>query len=474
MATISSPGIGSGMDIAGIVGKLTELERQPLVQLKKQAGSLQSRLSVYGQVKSQMATLQDAASKLSTNGAWSQIKVSSSNNAVVSAAATGTPIPIKLNIDVIKLAKGQVSSFATVEVDQSLSNGTLEIQQGSWASGVFSPNGGVPTIIDIEDGQNTVDQIAAKINSSGGNVQAYVVQEAAGARLVLRSINTGKDQGFDVKVIASGNGQSQENGNGNGNSATALEAELRFSSPVGDQFAQDAQFKVDGIELTSASNTVAQAIPGLSLQLQQVSTSQVQINIENDQETVKKNIQTFLDSYNTLNSTLTNSMKYNSDTKVSSTLQGDSTAVGIQSALRSLFRTEISGLKYQRVSDVGISIQSDGSMGLDAKKFESALANTADLKVLFAGATGNDTLGLAKKVDTFIKSALNTEGRVSVRANALQSAISRNMEDQQRVNDRAERTQARLFKVYNNMDSKVGSLNALNSYVSQQLASLGK
>ena len=467
MATISSPGIGSGMDITGIVTKLSDLERQPLVQLKKQAGSLQSRLSVYGQVKSQMASLQDAAAKLSSSSAWSQTKVNSANNAAVTATATGNAMPMKLDIEVVKLAKGQVSSFATVAVDQTLSNGSLEIQQGSWASGVFSPNGGVPTIINIEDGQNTVSQIAAKINSSGSNVQAYVVQDATGERLVLRSMNTGKDQGFNVKLNSAITSPDPS-------IVAPTSVPLSFVSPAGDQFAQDAQFKLDGIEFTSGTNTVTQALPGLSLQLQQVSTAPVQISVEYDQEAVKKNIQTFLDSYNTLNSTLSSAMKYSTETKTSAALQGDSTAVGVQSALRSLFRTEISGWKYQRVSDIGITLQSDGSMGLDAKKLESAMANTSDLKALFVNSTGLESLGLAKKVETFIKSALNTEGRVAVRTDALQSAISRNLQDQQRVNDRADRAQARLTKVYNSMDSKVGSLNALNSYVSQQLAAMSK
>ena len=467
MATISSPGIGSGMDITGIVTKLSDLERQPLVQLKKQAGSLQSRLSVYGQVKSQMASLQDAAAKLSSSSAWSQTKVNSANNAAVTATATGNAMPMKLDIEVVKLAKGQVSSFATVAVDQTLSNGSLEIQQGSWASGVFSPNGGVPTIINIEDGQNTVSQIAAKINSSGSNVQAYVVQDATGERLVLRSMNTGKDQGFNVKLNSAITSPDPS-------IVAPTSVPLSFVSPAGDQFAQDAQFKLDGIEFTSATNTVTQALPGLSLQLQQVSTAPVQISVEYDQEAVKKNIQTFLDSYNTLNSTLSSAMKYSTETKTSAALQGDSTAVGVQSSLRSLFRTEISGWKYQRVSDIGITLQSDGSMGLDAKKLESAMANTSDLKALFVNSTGLESLGLAKKVETFIKSALNTEGRVAVRTDALQSAISRNLQDQQRVNDRADRAQARLTKVYNSMDSKVGSLNALNSYVSQQLAAMSK
>jgi flagellar hook-associated protein 2 len=468
MATISSPGIGSGMDIAGIVKKLSDLERQPLVQLKKQVGTLESRLSVYGQVKSKMASLQDAAAKLTSNEAWSQFKVTSSSSAAVTATAGSSAMPVKLDLEVVKLAKGQVSSFATVSVDQSLRHGSLEIQQGSWASGVFSPNGGVPTVISVEAGQNTVSTIAAKINSSGGNVQAYVVQDASGERLVLRSSTTGKDQGFDVSFEPSNPGQN--NGNGNGQQ----EPILSFLQPFGEQFAQDAQFKVDGIALTSPSNIVTQALPGLSLSLQQVTSAPVQISVENDQEAVKKNIQALIDSFNALNSTLGNAMKYSPDTKSSAPLQGDSTAVGVQNSLRSLFRSEMPGLTFTRLSDVGISFQRDGSLGVDSKKFESALANPSGLKSLFTASTGPENMGFAKNVETFIKKTLDTDGRVSVRAEALQSAIKRNQQDQERVNERADRAQARLFKVYNSMDSKVGSLNALNSYVSQQLAAMNK
>jgi flagellar hook-associated protein 2 len=102
------------------------------------------------------------------------------------------------------------------------------------------------------------------------------------------------------------------------------------------------------------------------------------------------------------------------------------------------------------------------------------LEKQAALKALFAGTTGAEGSGLAKKVETFIKDALDTDGRVALRSEALQSAIKRNLQDQERVNDRADRAQARLFKVYNAMDSKVGSLNALNSYVSQQLSAMNK
>jgi flagellar hook-associated protein 2 len=466
MAAISSPGIGSGMDISGIVNKLADLERQPLVQLKKQVGTLESRLSVYGQVKSKMASLQDAAAKLTSNDAWSQFKVTSSNSAAVTATADSKSTPVQLDLEVLKLAKGQVSSFATVAVDQSMRHGSLEIRQGSWATGVFVAGGGAATVISIEDGQNTVSTIAAKINSSGSHVQAYVVQDASGERLVLRSSTIGKNQGFDVRFDPSNPGQN------NGNSPQS--PSLIFSEPSVEQRDQVAHFKVDGIELTSHSNTVTQALPGLTLSLQQVSSAPVKITVENDQEAVKKNIQALIDSFNALNSTLGNAMKYSPDTKSSAPLQGDSTAVGVQNALRSLFRSEMPGLPFKRLSDIGIAVQRDGSLAIDAKKFDTALANPSDLKSLFTSSTGSENLGFAKNIETFIKKTLDTDGRVAVRSEALQSAIKRNQQDQERVNERADRAQARLFRVYNAMDSKVGSLNALNSYVSQQLASVNK
>jgi flagellar hook-associated protein 2 len=132
------------------------------------------------------------------------------------------------------------------------------------------------------------------------------------------------------------------------------------------------------------------------------------------------------------------------------------------------------GLPFTRLSDVGISFQRDGSLGVDSKKFENALANSTAMKSLFKDSTGPENIGFAKNIESFIKKTLDTDGRVAVRAEALQSAIKRNQQDQERVNERADRAQARLFKVYNSMDSKVGSLNALNSYVSQQLAAMNK
>lgn len=444
MPSISSPGIGSGLDISGIVNKLAELERQPLVQLQKAASSVQSRLSLYGQVKSQLSSLEDAAQKLGSSSGWSGMTVSSSNPAAISATAVPGSKSASFSVEVTALAKKQV----TVVAPGQLSNGSLVLHQGSWATGAFVSTGGAAVTITIDDSANTLAAIAGKINSSSSGVEAMVVQSAEGERLVLRSTQTGAASGFNV----------------------SLESSFDELPPA--QQAQDARFLVDGLEFTSSSNSVAEALPGVSLKLTQVTTEPVEIKLEQDKEAVKKSIQALVDAYNTVNSTLANAMKYNPETKSAAPLQGDSTAVGLQNSLRGLMRTELAGQPFERLQDLGISLQLNGSLTVNSSKLDAALEKPVDLKQFFASSASGQPRGFGLQVVDFVKGALSSDGRVTVRTEALQAGMKRNSSDQDRVIERAERVQARLYAVYNAMDTKVGKLNAVGSYVSQQLSLL--
>ena len=456
MPSISSPGIGSGLDISGIVSKLVALERQPLVQLQRAASSVQSRLSLYGQVTSQLSTLEDAAKKLSSSDGWTGMTVSSSNPAAISATAASGSSPAGFSVEVTALAKKQV----TVVAPGQLGNGSLTLEQGSWATGAFVSVGGAAVTITIDDSANTLAAIAGKINSSASGVEAMVVQSAEGERLVLRSTQTGAASGFNVSLASTDGGQGQEG------------TDLSFTALPPAQPAQDARFSVDGLEFKSSSNSVTEALPGVSLKLTQVTSAPVEIKLEQDREAMKKSMQALVDAYNTVNSTLANAMKYNPETKSAAPLQGDSTAVGLQSALRSLMRTELSGRPFERLQDLGISFQSNGSLAVNSSKFEAALDKPADLKEFFASSTEGPLRGFGLQVADFVTSALSSDGRVTVRTEALQAGMKRNSSDQELVNVRAERTQARLLEVYNAMDSKVGKLNSINNYVSQQMSSL--
>ena len=187
---------------------------------------------------------------------------------------------------------------------------------------------------------------------------------------------------------------------------------------------------------------------------------------------MKKSIQVLVDAYNTVNSTLANAMKYNPETKSAAPLQGDSTAVGLQNSLRGLMRTELAGQPFERLQDLGISLQLNGSLTVNSSKLDAALEKPVDLKQFFASSASGQPRGFGLQVVDFVKGALSSDGRVTVRTEALQAGMKRNSSDQDRVIERAERVQARLYAVYNAMDTKVGKLNAVGSYVSQQLSLL--
>ena len=385
MASISSPGIGSGLDISGIVTKLVALERQPLVQLQKAASSMQSRLSLYGQVKSQLSTLEDAASKLGSADGWTGMTVSSSNPAAISATAVSGSAAASFSVEVTRLASRQVSVVAPTTPGTPLGSGVLSLAKGSWpVTGAFVSAGGPAVNITIGSG-DSLAAIAGKINSAGAGVEAMVVQAAEGERLVLRSTQTGAASGFDVSLTSTGSDEGQ---------GTTPYTGLSFTAPSAAQQAQDARFVVDGLVFTSASNKVTNALPGVSLQLTQVTTTPVEIKLAQDKEAVKKNIQALVDAYNAVNSTLANAMKYNADTKSAAPLQGDSTATGLQNAMRGLMRADLVGQPFVRLQDLGISLQLNGSLVVNSSKLDAALDKPADLKQFFATSTSGQPRGL--------------------------------------------------------------------------------
>ena len=232
----------------------------------------------------------------------------------------------------------------------------------------------------------------------------------------------------------------------------------------------NAQATVNNVAITSASNTVSDALPGITLNLSAVTTTPVELTVINDKDGMRKNIQTFVDAYNAINNMLATATKYDPDTKVAGSLQGDSTAVGLQNALRGMMRSVTPGGSFMRLADIGIDIKTGGVMSIDSTRLDAALANPAGLKTLFSNASTNPTSrGFALKVDAFADGLLSINGMMTTRSESLSSAIKRNEKEQEKVADRAARAEVRLLAQYNAMDAAVGRLSGLNAFVAQQI-----
>lgn len=471
---ISSQGIGSGLDVNSIVTQLVAIEKQPLQQLKTKASTLQSQLSLYGTVKSQASALGDAAAALATSSQWSTQKASSSNPTAVAVSVGSSATAQSIAVEVSQLARAQSAASTGVTAAAAVgSAGTLTLQLGTWggAPAALGFTAGAAASVDVSVlATDTMSNIASKINAASAGVTATVLRDGANERLVLRSTASGADAGFSV-TTAGDAGLAMFAVTGTIDSTNSTPASGMFMS----QTAVDAKVKLNGVEVVSASNKLTDVITGVTLQVSQLTTSPVEVTVENDLDTVKKNIQTFADAYNALSQTLADATKYDAGSKKAGLLQGDAVTVGLQTSLRAMIGSSSVGSTFSRLSEIGLERQADGSLKLNSTKLTTAMGDLSNLKKLFTTDNADTaTNGFGIKVRDFARGLVAADGRVSSKSTALQGAITRNSTDQDRVNDRAFRVETDLRRQYTALDAQMAQLNGLSSYVTAQLAQWNK
>jgi len=483
MATISSTGIGSGLDVNSIVTQLVALEKTPLKTLALKATNVQAQISAFGDIQSQFAALTDVASRISVASSWGARTASSSNTSAATITAAGTASATSLSLDVDQLAQSQSVSSGQLTAGAALGAGTLTLRLGTWTGASFTPATGtvaapitdVPITISATD---KVVDIAAKINAANAGIVATSFNDGTSDRLLLRSKDTGVAMGFRVQsadVALAGLVFDPQNSPATGMAAAGI--------PV--QYGQDAKARINGLAVTSASNTLTDNIPGVTIKLLATTTTSyglpgevkapLTLSVSEDVTPAVKNVSDFVTAYNTLNKSLTSLTKYVAATKTAGLFQGDSSVVGLQNILRSMLGSASLGATSQRLSDVGLERQLDGSLIINTAKLSTAANNGTTLQQLFTN-NNNDpmTNGFALKFRDLGKGVLGAGGSVVSKAAALQGTLDRNTQEQTKVNDRAALFETRLRKQYSALDAQMAQLNALNAYVTQQVAAWNK
>lgn len=486
---LSSPGIGSGLDVNGIVSKLVSIEKQPLTGLKTKASTLQSQLSLYGTVKSQVSSLADAAAALARPDGWALYKATSSNETALTVTAGATATPAAFSMEVTQLARAQTTvSMSVANKDATLGvagqKGFLTFEVGNWSdTSTFVRKG---TRVEV-NGDDTLTVIAGKINASDVGVSATVLRAADGSeKLIFQAKATGVDAGFRIYAGDSlvpdpdplyRNDAPETFTELNALSITSLPGEgtVGTGSSLGlGQSARNAMAKLNGVSVEAATNTLTGSVPGLTIQLKQLTAAPVDVTVAQDQEAIKAKIQTFADAYTALNKTLADATKYVSG-GASGPLQGDATAVGLQRLLSNIMSSSSVGSTYTRLTEIGLERQKDGSLKLDSSKLTSAMSDMANLQKLFVTDNGDpSTNGFGLKLRDFARGLIAADGTVSNRSTALQGSISRNSREQDRVNERAARVEKQLLLQYSSLDARLAGMQSLGSYVSAQLAQWNK
>lgn len=483
-ATLSSAGIGSGLDVESIISKLMTVESAQLNLLQEQSTSLNAKLSSFGKLQSNFSTLRDKANALTSTTLWNGTTGTSSDTSVVKASTSASTAAAAGNyaVTVNRLATGQTLTSSALPAGSTLSAGSLTIELGSWTGGTpasgstpatpptgFEPKSGSSAItVNIADGETSLSAVRDKINAAGAGVVATIVTDSSGSRLSLRSRETGAENAFRISAS-----ETVDDGNSaSGLSALAFDATAASSPMSRTTEAANADASINGIAISSASNTLDNVVDGLTLTLQKVSSTPVSVDVAADTSAIKTAISDFVTAFNAVASFIRTQTAYNADSKTGGDLQGDSGALAIQAQLRAVINQGSSASSvFGRLSDVGIAMKADGTLETSASKLDNALGNLEELKkVLVTDGANSAESGFVRRFKNLSDAALGSDGVFDSRTAGLRTSVTRNSKSQEAMQNRLELTEARLRRQYSALDTTMAQMSTLSSYLTQQIS----
>lgn len=452
MATLSSPGLGSGLDINTLISKLMAVEQQPLVQLNQKEASYQAKISALGSLKASLSSLQTGAEALipptGTTAAdkYTSTTATVADTTLATASATNSAAAGSYSLSDIVLAKAH--QIRKTGLATPAETGTISITVGS----------GTAVSVNIA-ASATLAQVRDAINASASEATASLINDGTNDILVLTAKNTG-----DANTITV-NGASDDAG---------TEFDIFDYTPPGasnswveQTDASDASLKINGIPITSATNSISTAITGLTLTLVKEGVGPTTLTLAKNNAAVTSSLNTFIKAYNDTVKVMKDLGNYDAANKKASTLTGDATLRATQAQLRTVLFAANGGsnVNLQRLSDLGVSVQQDGTLKLDSTKLAAAI--TSDF---------SNVASLVAAVGTRFKTAaaglVSTEGSVTARIDGINSTVKAIGKRREAMVLHLEKVQSNYRRQFNALDLQVANMQSLSARLQQQLASL--
>jgi flagellar hook-associated protein 2 len=452
---LSSPGLGSGLDVNSLVGQLVAAERAPgELRIRRLSNQADSKISALGTLNGVLSTLQSSLSGLKTIDSFQIRRAEPADRTMFTATANAAAANGTYNIEVEQLATAQRLNSAAFLAGSGavVGTGALTLTSGTNS---FS--------VDINASNNTLAGIRDAINSSTANtsVQASVIQAADGARLVLAARSVGAANSIRVTQAGGDGGLAQLVYD------PGVTTNLQVLAP-----AQDARVIIDGFTVNSTSNVVENAIQGVSINLLRANDNTTfALTVSNDRAKVVENINKFVTEYNNVATKVQELRKFDPSTETVGPLLGDAMLRGIESSLRRELtgRTASAAAPYDSLAAIGIRTGADGKLRVDSSRLNAALdADFGSAARLFGAEDG-----VGARLSRVVDSALASEGALATRTAGLQASKKSLAADQTALDARMELVKARYTKQFIAMDQLLTSLQSTSSYLTQQLAKSG-
>ena len=439
---ITATGIGSGLDVESLVSQLVLADVEPAEKrLNTKEAAYLAQLTAYGSLKGVLSQFQIAAASAGAAGQYTGKLASTSSSESVTATATSSAAVGDYSVDVTALAKAQsLASSAFSATTDTFGTGTLTISLGTVAydsntSAITSFTQKTDTTavsIVIDSSNNTLTGVRDALNAAGAGLNASVVNDGSGYRLVIQSDSTGAENAVSISVADTGDSNSTDNA---GLSQLAFNESAAHLLQTG--AGTDAAIKINGLDVTSASNTLSGAVEGVSFNLKQTTSSPITISVSKDIARAKAGIEGLVSAFNSLNTELNNLTAYDAAASRGSVLTGDATLRNVASNVRGSLNAAVanSGGQYSTLAELGITTNViDGSLSLDSTKFDAILKNDATdvAKVLAAFGTPSNanvefvSAGSATEVGTYAVASTTTTTSGALTAGSAISVTSYN------------------------------------------------
>jgi flagellar hook-associated protein 2 len=438
-ASSSSGGLGAGIDVSELVAASMANQQAELAVLQGQQTELTNQQSALASFTTDVQALQTAAFALTDPaGQLTDVAATSSNSSILTASATPGTLSGTHSIVVTSLAT--TSSVYSAEVasgSTAIATGTLSIQAGSGAA--------VP--ITVDGTNDTLAGLAQSINAANIGVSANLISDANGTRLAIVSNQSGAPGNLTISTTA------------------GLPAFTTAAAGA------NAVLTVDGVPISSTSNTVSEAIAGVTLNLTSPGaavTLAVGPNVSEQEDAIN----TFVSAYNTVIDDLNTQFSINSTTGEAGPLSSDSTVTLAQSELLSSSSFAMNGNGgVNSLGDLGISMNNDGTLSVNSTQLGAALQANPSAVQSFFQATNTGSFG-ANLETSLTAIADPVTGALTQDANGL-TQTQTGLTDQ--INDfmtQMNSAQTALTAEYDQVDATLQELPLLLSQINSQLSSL--
>jgi len=462
--SISSPGIGSGLDISSLVSQLVAAEGESTAnRLNQREAAYLADISAFGLLKSSLFSFQSTVNGLKSTSDFQQRTGVSSDSSIFTVATFSTADISSYDIEVVQLAKAQKlitkNGFFSTPTD-TVGAGTLKFTQDSSSFSISV--GASDTVEDVRDAINNAT------DNSGVRAAILVVDDGAGgteSKLVFSATKTGLDNTITVEVDEGGDGQYTEAGDLDSAGLSRL-----INANVDESVsALDGKIKVDSQLVLSSNNKFSSVLNGVTITAKEVGSGET-LTVTEDKALVTSKVETFISSYNKLVETFTSLSSYDADSKIAGALLGNSVLRGAESSVRQYITSPVLGLNssFTTLAELGVTTGDDGKLTLDQATLDQVLdSNFDELGAFFAS-----TNGLSTKLDTLIEGYVNTTGVINSRTNGLQTSVDGIQEQREELDRRLGSLESRLLKQFGALDALVNSLQSQSSFLTQQLANL--